>query len=101
MTLPTPEELEAQYKAGQLDLEAAFLLLLRHVQLLYQLKEVDILVTNGLLQDVQVMAEALKLERPSAATRMRLLEWVHQVEMGMAVNQPPTPPPTEADAPPG
>jgi hypothetical protein len=41
---------------------------------------VDILVTNGLLQDVQVISEELKLERPSAATRMRLLEWVNQLE---------------------
>jgi hypothetical protein len=80
MTLPTPDELATQYEAGQIELEAAFLLLLRHVQLLYQLKEVDILVTNGLLQDVQVISEELKLERPSAATRLRLLEWVNQLE---------------------
>jgi hypothetical protein len=80
MTLPTPDDLAAQYEAGQIALAAAFLLLLRHVQLLYQLKEVDILVTNGLLQDVQVISEELKLERPSAATRLRLLEWVNQLE---------------------
>jgi hypothetical protein len=35
---------------------------------------------NGLLQDVEVITAALKLERPSAATRMRLLEWVRQIE---------------------
>jgi hypothetical protein len=80
MDLPTPDDLAAQYEAGQIDLEAAFLLLLQHVRLLYQLKEVDILVMNGLLQDVEVITAALKLERPSAATRMRLLEWVRQIE---------------------
>jgi predicted transcriptional regulator len=80
MTLPTPDELATQYKAGQIELEAAFLLLLEHVRLLYQLKEVDILVLNGLLQDVQLIAEELKLERPSAAMRLRLLEWVRQIE---------------------
>jgi hypothetical protein len=65
-------------------LETAFLLLLQHVRLLYQLKEVDLLVINGLLQDVQAIAEELKLERPSAATRMRLLEWVRQAEEAAA-----------------
>jgi hypothetical protein len=41
---------------------------------------VDILVLNGLLQDVQAIAEELKVARPSAAARMRLLEWVKQAE---------------------
>jgi hypothetical protein len=80
MTLPTPDEIDAQYEAGELELEAAFRLLLQHVRLLYQLKEVDILVMNGLLQDVQAIAEELKVDRPSAAMRMRLLAWVKQVE---------------------
>ena len=84
MTLPTPDEIDAQFEAGQLELEAAFRLLLRHVRLLYQLKEVDILIMNGLLQDVQVIAEELKLERPSAATRLRLLEWIEQIEAAAA-----------------
>jgi predicted transcriptional regulator len=80
VTLPNPDELAAQYEAGQIELEAAFLLLLQHVRLLYQLKELDILVLNGLLQDVEAIAEELKLERPSAAMRIRLLEWVKQIE---------------------
>jgi hypothetical protein len=82
--LPTPDDLEAQYQAGQIDLETAFLGLLQHVRLLYQLKEVDILVMNGLLDDVQAIAEELKVARPSAATRLRLLEWVKQIEDGAA-----------------
>jgi hypothetical protein len=78
--LPTPDELNDQYEAGQIDLETAFKLSLRHLSLLYQLKEVDILVLNGLLQDVRAIAEELKLHQPSAAMRLRLLEWVKQAE---------------------
>jgi hypothetical protein len=48
--------------------------------LLYKYKEVDLLVLNGLLRDVQAIAEELKLHRPSAAMRLRLLEWVKQAE---------------------
>jgi hypothetical protein len=80
MTLPSPDEIDAQYEAGQIDLETAFRLSLLHLSLLYKLKEVDILVLNGLLQDVQAIAEELKVARPSAAARMRLLEWVKQAE---------------------
>jgi hypothetical protein len=32
------------------------------------------------LQDIQAIAEELKVARPSAAARMRLLEWVKQAE---------------------
>jgi hypothetical protein len=84
--LPTPDELFEQYQTKQIDLETAFLLLLQHVRLLYQLKEVDILVTNGLLQDVQAISETLQLERPSAAMRLRLLAWVKQVEDGAGLD---------------
>jgi hypothetical protein len=78
--LPTPDELNAQYEAGQIDLETAFRLSLLHLSLLYKLKEVDLLVINGLLRDVQAIAEELKMNRPSEAMRMRLLEWVRQAE---------------------
>jgi hypothetical protein len=78
--LPTPDELNAQYEAGQIDLETAFRLSLLHLSLLYKLKEVDLLVINGLLRDVQAIAEELKVSRPSEAMRLRLLEWVRQAE---------------------
>jgi hypothetical protein len=78
--LPTPDELIAQFQAGQLDQQRATLLSLHHLSLLYKLKEVDILVLNGLLQDVRAIAEELHVARPSAAVRMRLLEWVKQAE---------------------
>jgi hypothetical protein len=78
--LPTPDELNTQYEAGQIDLETAFRLSLLHLSLLYKLKEVDLLVINGLLRDVQAIAEELKMNRPSEAMRMRLLEWVRQAE---------------------
>jgi hypothetical protein len=78
--LPSPDEIDAQYEAGQIDLETAFKLSLLHLSLLYKLKEIDILVLNGLLRDVQAIAEELKMHRPSAALRLRLLEWVKQAE---------------------
>jgi hypothetical protein len=78
--LPTPDELAEQIRAGQLDYETAFLLSLQHLSLLYKLKEVDLLVLNGLLRDVQAIAEVLKVHQPSAALRLRLLEWVKQAE---------------------
>jgi hypothetical protein len=78
--LPTPDELNTQYEAGQIDLETAFRLSLLHLSLLYKLKEVDLLVLNGLLRDVQAIAEELKVRRPSEAMRLRLLEWVRQAE---------------------
>jgi hypothetical protein len=84
MHLPSPDDLNAQYEADQIDLETAFRLSLLHLSLLYKLKEVDVLVLNGLLQDVQSIAEELKLERPSAAMCMRLLEWVKQAEAATA-----------------
>ena len=80
MTLPTPNEIDAQYEAGQIDLETAFKLSLLHLSLLYKLKEVDLLIINGLLEDVRAIAEELKVTQPSAAMRMRLLEWVKRVE---------------------
>jgi hypothetical protein len=88
--LPSPDEIDAQYEAGQIDLETAFRLSLLHLSLLYKLKEVDILVLNGLLQDVQAIAEELKVARPSAAARMRLLEWVKQAEAVAAMASAPT-----------
>jgi hypothetical protein len=78
--VPTPDEHNDQYEAGQIDLETAFRLSLLHLSLLYKLKEVDLLVLNGLLRDVQAIAEELKMHRPSAAMRLRLLEWVKQAE---------------------
>jgi hypothetical protein len=78
--LPTPDDLTTQLDTGQIDLERTVRLSLRHLALLYQLKEVDLLVLNGLLQDVRAIAEELKLHQPSAAMRMRLLEWVKQAE---------------------
>jgi hypothetical protein len=78
--LPTPDELNDQYEAGQIDLETAFRLSLLHLSLLYKLKEIDIIVMNGLLEDVRAIAEELKVARPSAAMRLRLLEWVKQAE---------------------
>jgi hypothetical protein len=78
--LPSPDEIDAQYEAGQIDLETAFKLSLLHLSLLYKLKEIDILVLNGLLRDVQAIVEELKMHRPSAALRLRLLEWVKQAE---------------------
>jgi hypothetical protein len=78
--LPTPDDLTTQLDTGQIDLETTVRLSLRHLALLYQLKEVDLLVLNGLLQDVRAIAEELKLHQPSAAMRMRLLEWVKQAE---------------------
>jgi hypothetical protein len=47
---------------------------------LYKLKEVDLLVLNGLLRDIQAIAEELKVSQPSEAMRLRLLEWVKQAE---------------------
>jgi hypothetical protein len=78
--LPTPDDLTTQLDTGQIDLETTVRLSLRHLALLYQLKEVDLLVLNGLLQDVRAIAEELKLHQPSAAMRLRLLEWVKQAE---------------------
>jgi hypothetical protein len=78
--LPTPDDLTDQLKAGQIDLETAVLLSLRHLSLLYKLKEVDLLVLNGLLRDIQAIAEELKVSQPSEAMRLRLLEWVKQAE---------------------
>jgi hypothetical protein len=78
--LPTADELSDQYEAGQIDHETALRLSLHHLKLLYKLKEVDLLVLNGLLRDVQAIAEELKMHRPSAAMRLRLLEWVKQAE---------------------
>jgi hypothetical protein len=78
--LPIPDDLTDQYKAGQIDLETAVLLSLRHLSLLYKLKEVDLLVLNGLLRDIQAIAEELKVSQPSEAMRLRLLEWVKQAE---------------------
>jgi hypothetical protein len=78
--LPTPDDLSDQYEAGQIDHETAFRLSLHHLRLLYRYKEIDLLVMNGLLRDVQAIAEELKVSRPSEAMRMRLLEWVKQAE---------------------
>ena len=78
--LPTPDDLTNQYKAGQIDLETTVLLSLRHLSLLYKLKEIDLLVLNGLLRDIQAIAEELKVQQPSETMRLRLLEWVKQAE---------------------
>jgi hypothetical protein len=78
--LPTADDLSDQYESGQIDHETALRLSLHHLRLLYKYKEVDLLVLNGLLRDVQAIAEELKLHRPSAAMRLRLLEWVKQAE---------------------
>jgi hypothetical protein len=78
--LPTADDLSNQYESGQIDHETALRLSLHHLRLLYKYKEVDLLVLNGLLRDVQAIAEELKLHRPSAAMRLRLLEWVKQAE---------------------
>jgi hypothetical protein len=78
--LPTADDLSHQYESGQIDHETALRLSLHHLRLLYKYKEVDLLVLNGLLRDVQAIAEELKLHRPSAAMRLRLLEWVKQAE---------------------
>jgi hypothetical protein len=90
MTLPTPDELNAQYEAGQIDLETAFRLSLHHIRLLYHLKEVDRLVINGLLQDVKVLAEELGVEQPSAEMRQQLLTWARQTEAALDVNTMPS-----------
>jgi hypothetical protein len=78
--LPTADDLSDQYESGQIDHETALRLSLHHLRLLYRYKEIDLLVLNGLLRDVQAIAEELKVHRPSAALRMRLLEWVKQAE---------------------
>jgi hypothetical protein len=78
--LPTPDDLSDQYESGQIDHETAFRLSLHHLRLLYKYKEIDLLVMNGLLRDVQAIAEELKVSRPSETMRMRLLEWVKQAE---------------------
>jgi hypothetical protein len=82
--LPTPEDLAEQYRAGQIDYETAFLLSLQHLSLFYKLKEIDLLVLNGLLRDVQAIAEDLNVSRPSAAMRLRLVEWVKRAEEAAA-----------------
>jgi hypothetical protein len=78
--LPTADDLSAQYEAGQIDHETALRLSLHHLRLLYKYKEIDLLILNGLLRDVRAIAEELKLHQPSAAMRLRLLEWVKQAE---------------------
>jgi hypothetical protein len=78
--LPTADDLSDQYESGQIDHDTALRLSLHHLRLLYRYKEIDLLVLNGLLRDVQAIAEELKLHRPSAALRLRLLEWVKQAE---------------------
>jgi hypothetical protein len=48
--------------------------------LLQGINELQKIVLNGLLDDVKAIAEELELERPSAASRQRLKDWIRQAE---------------------
>jgi hypothetical protein len=82
--LPTADDLSDQYETGQIDHDTALRLSLHHLRLLYKYKEIDLLILNGLLHDVRAIAEELKVNQPSAAMRLRLLEWVKQAEAAAA-----------------
>ena len=73
-----PDDLIDQYDTGQLDAGQLFRQICRHLAILYQLKGVDLIVMNGLLQDMAVVTAALNVERPSEETRQRLKAWAEQ-----------------------
>jgi hypothetical protein len=53
---------------------------LHHILVLQGINEVQKIVLDGLLRDVKAIAEELELERPSAASRQRLKDWIRRVE---------------------
>jgi hypothetical protein len=75
---PEPDDLIDQYDTGQLDAGQLFRQICRHLAILYQLKGVDLIVMNGLLQDMAAVTAELNLARPSAETRQRLKVWAEQ-----------------------
>ena len=79
--LPPPEEIMAQYKEEEIDLEMLAIQTLRHVIILNAIKEIEQIVLNGLLEDVQMITDALKLKRPSAPSRERLKAWLQKMQI--------------------
>jgi hypothetical protein len=76
--LPDPNDLFTQYDTGQIDQRELNRQFCRHLSVLYNLKELDLLIVNGLLQDMAAVAAELQLDRPSEAMRQRLKAWVQQ-----------------------
>jgi hypothetical protein len=80
MDLPNPEDVLAQYDAGEIDLETLVRQMSRHLILLDKFKEIDIIALSGLMQDIKFIAAVLNVVRPSQAQWSRLERWRQQAE---------------------
>jgi hypothetical protein len=78
--LPKPSALRGQLAAGEIELIEAVKLILEHLAVLYQYKQVDLLLLNGLLRDMAAVTAELNLERPSAVLTDHLKALARQVE---------------------
>jgi hypothetical protein len=67
-------------KAGEIELVEAVKLILEHLAVLYQYKNVDLLLLNGLLRDMAAVAAELHLARPSAVLTDHLKALARQAE---------------------
>jgi hypothetical protein len=96
--LPKPDDLRAQFEAGQIDQAELFKHILDHLTILYHIKKVDLVLLNGLLRDMAAVTAELGLERPSEAVTQRLKDWAQQVYPSADHHPQPAASEVEADA---
>jgi hypothetical protein len=96
--LPKPSEMRVQLTAGQLELVEAVKLILEHLAVLYQYKQVDLLLLNGLLRDMAAVTAELHLERPSEVLTQHLKALARQAQSRDLDDHPSAPSGGEADA---
>jgi hypothetical protein len=78
--LPEPSAVRGQLQAGEIEPVEAVKLILEHLAVLYQYKNVDLLLLNGLLRDMAAVAQELQLARPSAVLTDHLKALARQAE---------------------
>jgi hypothetical protein len=98
--LPKPSALRGQLAAGEIELIEAVKLILEHLAVLYQYKQVDLLLLNGLLRDMAAVTAELHLARPSAVLTDHLKALAQQAQSREAAagELPPKPSDLAADA---
>jgi hypothetical protein len=96
--LPKPSELVGLVDKGRLEPVEAVRLILEHLAVLYQYKNGDLLLLNGLLRDMAAVIEELKLERPSAVLTDHLKALARQAQSREDDDHSAAPSDVEADA---
>jgi hypothetical protein len=97
---PKPSELIGLLDKGRLEPVEAVRLILEHLAVLYQYKNVDLLLLNGLLRDMAAVTAELHLARPSAVLTDHLKALAQQAQSREAAagELPPKPSDLAADA---